>query len=90
MLSNSETFLLNGFKSVAYQFGDMGYDVWLGNNRGTIYSRNHKTLNSKNPEDMIKYFDYSFVEMGDFDIPVMIDFVLEKTQQKSLTFLGHS
>ena len=72
--------MLNGPKSVAYQICRQGYDVWLGNNRGTIYSREHIKLNSKNPEDQIKYFDYSFAEMGEFDIPAMINFVLETTK----------
>lgn len=33
---------------------DKGYDVWLGNSRGTRLSLNHKKLTTKDP----KYWDY--------------------------------
>lgn len=76
MLSNSETFLLNGEKSVAYQIARRGYDVWLGNNRGTNYSRKHVNYDLADKETHIKYFDFSFVELAKYDVPCMIDFVL--------------
>ena len=48
ILSSSETFVLNGPESAAFKFAEEGYDVWLGNNRGSIYSRKHESLDPKN------------------------------------------
>ena len=59
---------------MAFQLVDQGYDVWLGNNRGTIYSRGHKTMQAEEA-----YFDFSFYEMGKFDVPAMVDYVRGKT-----------
>lgn len=35
---SSETFVMKGDQAIAYRFAGLGYDVWLGNNRGGIYS----------------------------------------------------
>ena len=37
------------------QLADAGYDVWIGNNRGTEYSQGHKSLDSKTDGDFWKY-----------------------------------
>ena len=43
---------------------DEGYDVWMGNNRGTEYS-----LGNKNglTTDKKEYWAFSFAEMGLYD-----------------------
>ena len=71
MMSSSEMWVLNFENSVAIKLLEAGYDVWLGNNRGNIYSRNHVRLTPWGRE----YFDFSFYEMGKYDLPTMIDFV---------------
>lgn len=40
--------------SLAYMLVDRGYDVWLGNSRGTRYSRQHLFLDAKQE----KYWDF--------------------------------
>nr|XP_008114497.2 PREDICTED: lysosomal acid lipase/cholesteryl ester hydrolase isoform X1 [Anolis carolinensis] len=72
--------------SLGFILADAGYDVWLGNNRGTSWSRKHQNLSA----DEEKYWDFSFHEMGIYDLPAMINFVLKKTQQEQLYYVGHS
>lgn len=48
-----------------------GYDVWLGNSRGNKYSMEHKSLDPKKKD----YWMFSFEEMGDHDIPALLEYI---------------
>lgn len=65
---------------------DEGYDVWLGNARGNIYSKNHTRFKTTTE----KFWSFSWHEIGVYDLSAMIDFVLEKTGETSLHYVGHS
>ena len=88
LLTNSELFLL-GEKTnrcLPFLLVDLGYDVWLGNNRGNKYSRKHLILSSTDE----KFWDYSLDEFAMFDIPNTIDYILQITKQQDLTYIGFS
>lgn len=74
----------------AFNLAKAGYDVWLGNNRGNRYSLSHATLNSSDPADEVAYWSFDFEEMGLYDLPAEIDYILSITGQKQLSYVGHS
>ena len=63
-----------------------GYDVWLGNTRGSKFSTEHETLTDKDPD----YWHFSFSEIGLYDLPAMIDYIYEENNQTPITYLAHS
>ncbi|XP_068053100.1 lipase member M-like isoform X2 [Anomalospiza imberbis] len=72
--------------SLGFILADSGYDVWLANSRGTSWSRRHQHLSA----DQVEFWDFSFHEMAMYDLPATIDFVLQKTGQKQLHYVGYS
>ncbi|KAI5632672.1 alpha/beta-hydrolase lipase region domain-containing protein [Phthorimaea operculella] len=63
------------------------YDVWAANHRGNYYSRRHVSLN---PNKDIAFWDFTFDEHGYYDVPAIVDYVLQVTQQPKVNYIGHS
>jgi len=88
ILASSWCFICNDPAiSPAIQMYDLGYDVWLSNNRGNTYSRKHETLK---PLLNKKFWDFSFPQMGLYDTPSSIKYVINATGKSTLTYIGHS
>jgi len=73
-------------KNLPYLVADAGFDVWLGNIRGTIYGDKHVNLTTKDKA----FWKYSFDEVAKYDIPAVIDMMLEKTGYEQIIYIGHS
>ncbi|XP_069668914.1 lipase 3-like [Periplaneta americana] len=87
LLSSSVDWIIMGpGKSLAYLLADAGYDVWLGNARGNVYSSSHVTLSPSSS----KFWAFSWHEMGVYDLPAVLDYILESTEEKDLYYVGHS
>jgi len=67
---------MNGKNSPAYYLANQGYDIWLGNHRGTKFSRKHESLH---PNEDEKFWQFSHQEIAEWDLPALIDTVRDKT-----------
>ena len=88
LLMNSEVWLCatSAERSLPLVLAEAGFDVWLGNNRGNKYSKKHVT---RHPTS-IQFWDFSIDDFAWHDIPDSINYVLEITKQKSLSYVGFS
>ncbi|XP_057741077.1 triacylglycerol lipase 2-like [Arachis stenosperma] len=72
-------------ESLPMILANSGFDVWISNARGTVYSQKHISLNSADPA----YWDWTWDEMVANDVPALFDYVYTKTHQK-IHYVGHS
>ncbi|XP_059059192.1 lipase 3-like [Achroia grisella] len=90
LISSSAEFVVQGPEiALGYALAEAGYDVWLGNARGNFYSRENLYLDPndrRNPE----FWRFSWDEIGNIDLPVTIDHILEVTGHSKLHYIGHS
>ncbi|EGI69880.1 Lipase 1, partial [Acromyrmex echinatior] len=87
LLTTSADFLILGKdKGLAFILANHGYDVWLGNFRGNTHSRAHVSLSPSNS----KFWNFSFHEMGIYDVPAMILYITKMTSQPLHAYIGHS
>ncbi|KAK8761909.1 hypothetical protein V5799_026824 [Amblyomma americanum] len=87
LLGDSSNYVLDFPKqSLGYILADRGYDVWLGNVRGSTYGKRHKRYNTRSR----RFWNFSFHEHSKYDLPAQIDYVLKKTGRKNLIYTGMS
>ncbi|RZC36120.1 lipase member K-like [Asbolus verrucosus] len=84
---DSSAWLDLGVESFVFTLINNGYDVWISNSRGTKYSSKHIKYTVYDRQ----YWDFSFHEIGIYEIPAIIDFIALKTEQRGqIIYIGHS
>lgn len=91
LFSDSYIFTANN-SSLSFVLSDAGFDVWLYNTRGVGLSRTlsiYKRPGSLPNMNRISW-NFSFHEMGVYDLTAVIDFILKKTEHSKLNVVGYS
>ena len=68
------------------QLAEAGYDVWVGNNRGTEYSQTHKHMAPHDPE----FWNFQWETMAEHDVYNMMRRVKELTGMHKIFYIGYS
>ncbi|XP_047985183.1 lipase 3-like [Leguminivora glycinivorella] len=91
LMGASSNFIFLGKENgIAYNLADAGYDVWMGNARGNVFSRQHITLDPDHSQQKYDFFDFSWEEIATIDVPTMVDYALSVSGQQTLHYVGHS
>ena len=83
---NNRRFLSTLSFYLAFILADNCYDVWMGNSRGNRYSLGHTDPGISDDD----YWNFSWHQMADSDLPSVIDKVLQISGSEKLIYAGHS
>lgn len=86
LLDSADDWVLNLNNSLGTYLADQGYDVWLSNSRGNKYSKKNERIGPWRRE----FWHYSFQQMGQYDVPANIKYILDMTLRDKLIYVGHS
>ncbi|XP_058462268.1 lipase 3-like [Malaya genurostris] len=84
--SSADWLVLGPKRSLAYQLVDLGFDVWLANSRSTQNSHQHTKYCTCSQE----FWNYSWHELGYYDLAATIDKVLRETNRTKLRLIVYS
>lgn len=87
LMTRSEIWVLRGpAHDLAFLLARAGFDVWLGNVRGNYLPDSHTHTRADNHT----FWEFSWHEMGVYDVPAMVDYILARAGARQLFYLGHS
>ncbi|KAL6863797.1 hypothetical protein ACP4OV_016700 [Aristida adscensionis] len=86
LFQGGDTWFINSAEqSLGYILADNGFDVWVGNVRGTHWSKGHSTYSV---HDKL-FWEWSWQELAEYDLLAMLSYVYTVTQSK-IIYIGHS
>ncbi|XP_042373660.1 triacylglycerol lipase 1-like [Zingiber officinale] len=86
LFQGGDTWFANSFEqSLGFILADNGFDVWVGNVRGTRWSHGHTRLSVHEKA----FWDWSWQELAQYDLQAMISYVYSVTNSK-IFYVGHS
>ena len=85
--NGAENYYQNGEeKALAFLLANAGFDVWLGNNRGSRFSRRHRTFSIYSKQ----FWNFSFDQLARYDLPAFLQYVNGVTGSRQIRYIGHS
>ena len=91
MGSNPDTWLSAGIytdppqNAIQLKILDAGHDTWMLYSRGCHYSLEHEKYTTDDPQ----FWNFSWYEMGYFDLKATVDFIYKRTNQR-VAMMGYS
>eukprot|EP00826_Nyctotherus_ovalis_P059519 TRINITY_DN8284_c0_g1_i2.p1 TRINITY_DN8284_c0_g1~~TRINITY_DN8284_c0_g1_i2.p1 ORF type:complete len:385 (+),score=85.65 TRINITY_DN8284_c0_g1_i2:188-1342(+) len=87
VLCTPEAFVAGGQEgSILFFLVRRGYDVWVPNSRGSLYSREH----TKYAADDERYWNFTFEDQGRYDQRAVIDLIMNVTGYQKVHYWSHS
>ncbi|KAF5294555.1 hypothetical protein FQR65_LT10747 [Abscondita terminalis] len=87
LLYSGASFVGKGQNSLGFILADAGYDVWLGNMRGTQYSEEHVTLS----RDDIKFWNFDVDDISFYDVTAQLQYITQVNPENGkIIYVGHS
>jgi len=88
LFDSADSFIIHREEmSYSYHLANNGYDVWLGNSRGNKHSRTHVKYSADKDK---QFWDFTYHEMGIYDIPATLEYIKLKTGKPKIAYIGHS
>lgn len=87
VLDSSNTWVLNNAEeSLGFILADASFDVWIMNVRGNLYG----LANTHLKPSQSKFWDFTWDDMAQYDLPAVVDYVLNTTGAAKTGYVGHS
>lgn len=72
--------------NIGFELAKAGHDVWLSNTRGNTYSMKHISRSKWSS----KFWQFSYADFAKYDVPAVVDYVMNTTDSESVAYVGHS